>query len=60
MVPNAPLADLTKGCLAYTRYSFFEWALIFLDISYDSLATIDFKEANLQVFQFLIFFCGSL
>jgi hypothetical protein len=35
--------------LAYTRYSFFEWALIVFDISYDSVAELDFKEANLQV-----------
>lgn len=34
---------------AYTRYSFFEWALIVFDVLYDSVAELDFKEANLQV-----------
>jgi hypothetical protein len=35
--------------VAYTRYSFFEWALIVFDVLYDSVAELDFKEANLQV-----------
>lgn len=34
---------------AYTRYSFFEWGLIILDILYDSVAELDFKAANLQI-----------
>ncbi|KZT29935.1 hypothetical protein NEOLEDRAFT_1238654 [Neolentinus lepideus HHB14362 ss-1] len=34
---------------AYTRYSFFEWGLIILDILYDSVAELDFRAANLQV-----------
>ncbi|RPD60996.1 hypothetical protein L226DRAFT_462521 [Lentinus tigrinus ALCF2SS1-7] len=33
---------------AYTRYSFFEWGLIFLDIFYDSSAELDFKAADLK------------
>lgn len=41
--------QLTKIFLAYTRYSFFEWALIVFDILYDSVAELDFKEANIQV-----------
>ncbi|KAK0193555.1 Frag1/DRAM/Sfk1 family-domain-containing protein [Armillaria mellea] len=34
---------------AYTRYSFFEWGLIFFDILYDSIAETEFKDAALQV-----------
>lgn len=35
--------------VAYTRYAFFEWALIFLDILYDSAAEQDFSSVDLQV-----------
>ena len=35
--------------VAYTRYSFFEWALIFLDVLYDSSAELDFEAADLKV-----------
>lgn len=35
--------------LAYTYYSFFEWSLIFLDILYDSVTKLEFKDADLQV-----------
>lgn len=35
--------------LAYTYYSFFEWALIAFDVMFDSVAELDFKAANLQV-----------
>ncbi|KAI5987173.1 Frag1/DRAM/Sfk1 family-domain-containing protein [Pisolithus marmoratus] len=34
---------------AYTRYSFFEWGLILLDILYDSIAGIDFERSKLQI-----------
>ncbi|KAH9855186.1 Frag1/DRAM/Sfk1 family-domain-containing protein [Lenzites betulinus] len=34
---------------AYTRYSFFEWSLIFLDVLYDSSAELDFKAADLKI-----------
>ncbi|KAI0329269.1 hypothetical protein GY45DRAFT_1253146 [Cubamyces sp. BRFM 1775] len=34
---------------AYTRYSFFEWALIILDVLYDSSAELDFKAADLKI-----------
>ncbi|GBE88480.1 Protein cwh43 [Sparassis crispa] len=34
---------------AYTRYSFFEWGLIFFDIMYDSAVELDLKAANLEV-----------
>ncbi|KAI0784469.1 Frag1/DRAM/Sfk1 family-domain-containing protein [Abortiporus biennis] len=34
---------------AYTHYSFFEWSLIILDILYDSVAKLDFANANLQL-----------
>ena len=34
---------------AYTHYAFFEWALIILDILYDSILKIDLDHANLQV-----------
>ncbi|KAF8556174.1 hypothetical protein OG21DRAFT_1409449 [Imleria badia] len=33
---------------AYTRYAFFEWGLIFLDVFYDSISCADFKHSNLQ------------
>ncbi|KAI9567300.1 Frag1/DRAM/Sfk1 family-domain-containing protein [Boletus coccyginus] len=33
---------------AYTRYAFFEWGLIFLDVLYDSISGADFKHCNLQ------------
>ncbi|KAF9234613.1 Frag1/DRAM/Sfk1 family-domain-containing protein [Melanogaster broomeanus] len=33
---------------AYTRYSFFEWGLILLDVLYDSILEMDFKNSNLQ------------
>ncbi len=42
---NAVLTSMT----AYTRYSFFEWGLIFLDVLYDSLSEREFKDASLQV-----------
>ena len=35
--------------LAYTHYAFFEWGLIFADVLYDSIAEIDFTEADFQV-----------
>ena len=35
--------------IAYTRYSFFEWGLIFLDVLYDSSAELDFRSADLKV-----------
>ena len=34
---------------AYTRYAFFEWGLIFTDIGFDSVTTLDFLQSNLQV-----------
>ncbi|KIK80643.1 hypothetical protein PAXRUDRAFT_36135 [Paxillus rubicundulus Ve08.2h10] len=34
---------------AYTRYSFFEWALVFLDVFYDSIWRNDFHNYNLQI-----------
>ena len=34
---------------AYTRYAYFEWALIFFDVLYDSIAEQEFAEADLQV-----------
>ncbi|KAG6370471.1 Frag1/DRAM/Sfk1 family-domain-containing protein, partial [Boletus reticuloceps] len=34
---------------AYTRYAFFEWGLIFLDVLYDSISGADFKLCNLQI-----------
>ncbi|KAG9315095.1 Frag1/DRAM/Sfk1 family-domain-containing protein [Chiua virens] len=33
---------------AYTRYAFFEWGLIFLDVLYDSISGAHFKHYNLQ------------
>ncbi|KAH0833136.1 Frag1/DRAM/Sfk1 family-domain-containing protein [Lanmaoa asiatica] len=37
---------------AYTRYAFFEWGLIFLDVLYDSISGADFKHCNLQARKF--------
>ncbi|KAG1882105.1 Frag1/DRAM/Sfk1 family-domain-containing protein [Suillus subluteus] len=34
---------------AYTRYSFFEWSLILLDVLFDSITELDFKTSNLQI-----------
>ncbi|KIP11062.1 hypothetical protein PHLGIDRAFT_21941 [Phlebiopsis gigantea 11061_1 CR5-6] len=34
---------------AYTRYSFFEWSLIVLDIFYDSITRYEFEAADLQI-----------
>ncbi|KAI0806029.1 Frag1/DRAM/Sfk1 family-domain-containing protein [Irpex lacteus] len=34
---------------AYTHYAFFEWALILLDVLYDSILKIDLEHANLQI-----------
>lgn len=34
---------------AYTHYAFFEWALIILDVLYDSILKLDVEQANLQV-----------
>jgi hypothetical protein len=42
---------LTDLLPAYTQYAFFEWSLIFLDVIYDGVSEIDFREANLQVAQ---------
>jgi hypothetical protein len=49
LLVNCLSFDLTTMCLAYTRYSFFEWALILLDIFFDSFAAADFEESDLQV-----------
>ncbi|KAJ7158875.1 Frag1/DRAM/Sfk1 family-domain-containing protein [Mycena filopes] len=35
---------------AYTWYSFCEWALIALDVLFDSFAEVEFRCANLQIF----------
>lgn len=35
--------------IAYTRYSFFEWSLIVLDILYDSVLASDLRAANIRV-----------
>ncbi|KAH7884594.1 Frag1/DRAM/Sfk1 family-domain-containing protein [Phlebopus sp. FC_14] len=34
---------------AYTRYSFFEWGLILMDVFYDSIAELDFRASNLKI-----------
>ncbi|KAI0346196.1 hypothetical protein BDW22DRAFT_1352223 [Trametopsis cervina] len=34
---------------AYTHYAFFEWALIILDVLYDSILKLDVEQANLQI-----------
>jgi hypothetical protein len=34
---------------AYTRYAFFEWGLIFLDIAFDATAARDLTDSGLQV-----------
>ncbi|KAK2463467.1 hypothetical protein APHAL10511_004553 [Amanita phalloides] len=34
---------------AYTHYAFFEWALIILDVAYDSITEAEFKEAEIQI-----------
>lgn len=41
--------------VAYTRYAFFEWGLIFLDVLYDSATELDFSAADLQVCENLLF-----
>jgi len=41
--------NLTPHLSAYTRYSFFEWGLIFLDISFDSILVADLRDSGLQV-----------
>ncbi|KZT07834.1 uncharacterized protein LAESUDRAFT_736133 [Laetiporus sulphureus 93-53] len=33
---------------AYTKYSFFEWGLIFFDVMFDSAVELEVKAANLQ------------
>ncbi|KJA22967.1 hypothetical protein HYPSUDRAFT_201775 [Hypholoma sublateritium FD-334 SS-4] len=35
---------------AYTRYAYFEWALIFFDVLYDSIAEQEFAEADLKIY----------
>ncbi|KZT06123.1 uncharacterized protein LAESUDRAFT_743576 [Laetiporus sulphureus 93-53] len=34
---------------AYTKYSFFEWGLIFFDVMFDSAVELEVKAANLQI-----------
>ncbi|KZV62680.1 hypothetical protein PENSPDRAFT_657945 [Peniophora sp. CONT] len=34
---------------AYTRYAFFEWGLIFLDIAYDSTSVMLFNDSKLEL-----------
>lgn len=34
---------------AYTHYAFFEWALIILDVTYDSVTETEFRDAQLQI-----------
>lgn len=42
-------SDWATDDIAYTRYAFFEWGLIFFDVLYDSIAERDFAEADLKV-----------
>ncbi|KAI9451059.1 Frag1/DRAM/Sfk1 family-domain-containing protein [Lactarius psammicola] len=39
---------------AYTRYAFFEWSLILLDILYDSVAIIDFGNSGIEASTFRV------
>ena len=48
---HVPARSPVVDPIAYTRYSFFEWALIILDVLYDSSAELDFKAADLKVSQ---------
>ena len=41
--------NLTPHPSAYTSYSFFEWSLISLDISFDSVLAADLRESGLRV-----------
>jgi hypothetical protein len=44
------VASLFSHCEpAYTYYAFFEWSLIFLDVLYDGITEIEFKDADFQV-----------
>ena len=43
------LTSFPPDITAYTRYSFFEWSLIVLDVLYDSSAELDFQAADLKV-----------
>jgi hypothetical protein len=35
--------------LAYTIYSFFEWALVLLDVAFDAVTMIEFKDFEIVV-----------
>ena len=41
--------NITYHPSAYTRYSFFEWGLIFLDITFDAILATDLRESGLRV-----------
>ena len=55
-IPGGKYIHRTRGASqsytyhpAYTRHSFFEWGLIFLDISFDSILATDLRESGLRV-----------
>ncbi len=48
-IPFASIYIPLNEIIAYTHYAFFEWALILLDVLYDSILKIDLEHANLQV-----------
>jgi hypothetical protein len=35
--------------IAYTIYSFFEWALVLLDVGFDAVTMIEFQNIEVQV-----------
>lgn len=46
-VLSVTIAD--QSALAYTIYAFFEWALVLLDVAFDTVTALDFTSLELVV-----------
>lgn len=40
---------LTKDSTAYTKYAFFEWSLVLLDLAFDAVTALDFKAFEVVI-----------
>jgi hypothetical protein len=47
ILPLSPIRQLTPP--AYTIYSFFEWALVLLDVAFDAVTVAEFQEFDIVV-----------
>lgn len=41
--------EILLNYIAYTIYSFFEWALVLLDVGFDAVTLMEFQNLEIQV-----------